>query len=45
MLYAFEHEVPIKRDLHFDEIALATALANWPKHAEEAIAFAIATMR
>jgi hypothetical protein len=46
VLYAFEHSVPIeKHRLHFEEIAMQTALARWGINAEAAIAKAIATMR
>ena len=45
VLYAFEKRVPLPASLHFEETALAAALANWQGNVEDAIARAIATMR
>jgi len=45
VLYAFKPRVAISPDLHFKEIALKTAEANWERRASEAIDRAIATMR
>lgn len=45
VLYVFEDQVPIEPELHFDETALATALARWSINAQEALARAIATAR
>lgn len=45
VLYAFERSVPIKADLHFDEIAMRTALATWDENMSRALEDAIATAR
>ena len=46
LLYEFREQVPItSHRLHFDEIAMQAALASWEKNFDEAIAFAIETMR
>lgn len=45
VLYAFEHAVPIKPQLHFEEIAMRTALARWDTNVSEAIAYALATAK
>lgn len=45
VLYAFKKQVPIKPDLHFDETAMAAALASWDANFAAALDRAIATMR
>ena len=45
VLYAFAKSVPIKADLHFDEIALRTATATWDGNMSRALEDAIATAR
>jgi hypothetical protein len=43
VLYWFRKDVPIPDSLHFDEIALKTALATWDANMADAIEFAMAT--
>ncbi len=45
VLYAFERSVPIKADLHFEEIALRTAEAQWDALMSQALEDAIASAR
>jgi hypothetical protein len=45
VLYAFEPQVPIKDQLHFEDTAMAAALASWDTNVDTAIALAIATAR
>ncbi|HEY7236532.1 MAG TPA: hypothetical protein VH539_20390 [Gemmatimonadaceae bacterium] len=45
VLYAFERSVPIKPQLHFDEIAMRAALQFWDRNFAEALEDAIATAR
>jgi hypothetical protein len=45
VLYAFERSVPIKPQLHFDDIAMQAAILNWDRNFAEAIEYAIATAR
>lgn len=46
VLYVFKPDVPItSHRLHFDDIAMPTALAAWDKNFDEAISVAMATAR
>lgn len=45
VLYAFKHQVPIPASLHFEEIAMTTALAKWDENFAAAIDYAMATAR
>jgi hypothetical protein len=45
VLYAFEKSVPIKPQLHFEEIAMKRAVETFDESLTEAIEYAIATMR
>lgn len=45
VLYAFEKEVPIKDQLHFEDTAMAAALAAWDENWDAALQRAIDTMR
>jgi hypothetical protein len=45
VLYAFERQVPIQPELHFVDTARVAVIANADRRFEEAVAYAIATMR
>lgn len=45
VLYAFKPSVPLTASLSFADIAMATAVDRWSPNAEEAIQYAIETMR
>lgn len=44
VLYAFERSVPIKPVLHFEEVAMATAVERWSPNFNRALDYAVATM-